>query len=96
MAHDQAAERAGVGARLGTGRALVAQQRVAQTLALLSPKDTMVHIFKALRSPNVLRRATGAVQFLWRIRALRYKASCNTNNGSSLRDFEILETFFLS
>lgn len=29
-----------------------AQQRVAQTLALLSPKDTMVHIFKALRSPN--------------------------------------------
>ena len=29
-----------------------AQQRVALTLALLSPKDTMVHIFKALRSPN--------------------------------------------
>ncbi|MFO0575948.1 MAG: cyclic nucleotide-binding domain-containing protein [Polyangia bacterium] len=29
-----------------------AQQRVALTLALLSPKDTMVHIFKALRAPN--------------------------------------------
>ena len=29
-----------------------AQQRVALTLALLSPKDTMVHIFKALRSNN--------------------------------------------
>ena len=29
-----------------------AQQRVALTLALLSPKDTMVPIFKALRSPN--------------------------------------------